>query len=292
MEAGGYTALRRRDGSDRIVHLSVTPLEAEGKRFGYVVVLHDATALVQQVIGHEAGRPLEAGWVPTHEMGVTVFARLVRALARMAEIRDPDIEGHLERMQHVVRWLVGSHEACGAWSPEEREGVALLSMLHDLGKVAIPEGILFKPAPLSPEERKLMERHTVVGEELIRRHLEIPGLESWIARAAEIARWHHERWDGTGYPDGLAGDAIPLAARIVALVDVLDALLSRRAYKEPWPWERAVAYIREQQGRQFDPAVVDTFLKVCDAVRAYYASRGLALRRPPGDGPAAAASPR
>lgn len=97
-----------------------------------------------------------------------------------------------------------------------------------------------------------------------------PDIEGHLERA----RWHHERWDGTGYPDGLKGEAIPLAARIVAVVDVLDALLSRRAYKEPWPWDRAVAYIQQQQGRHFDPAVVATFLKVSDAIRGYYASRG------------------
>lgn len=277
----GYVAFRHRDGSDRVGHVSVTPLIRARQHVGCVLLLRDTTPGTLAAAGGEVGSPPETPPARSHSVSPGAFARLVKAVARIAEARDPDIEGHLDRIEHVVRWLVSAHRPCALWSPEEREWVAVVSALHDVGKVGVPESLLFKPAPLTAEERRLVERHTVIGEELIRRHMQIPGLEAWMKRAAEVARWHHERWDGTGYPDGLKGEAIPMAARIVAVADVLDALLSRRAYKEPWPWEKAVAYLKAQQGRQFDPAVVETFLNLAEVVRGFYASRGILLLSSP-----------
>ena len=271
----GYVAFRHRDGSDRVGHVSITPLSRAKQQVGNVVVLREATPPAQEAAGGKVGSLVGSAPVQAHGITPGTLAGLVKAVARVAEARDPDVEGHLDRIEHVVRWLVGAHKPCASWLPEEREWVAVLSALHDIGKVGIPESLLFKPAALTAEERKLVERHTVIGERLIRRHMQIAGLERWMARAAEIARWHHERWDGNGYPDGLKGEAIPMAARIVAVADVLDALLSRRAYKEPWPWDKAVAYIKEQQARQFDPAVVETFLSLAEVIRGFYAARGM-----------------
>ena len=129
------------------------------------------------------------------------------------------------------------------------------SRLHDIGKIAIPDSILLKPAALTPEEFETIKAHTVLGYDLLK------GSRSEIlAEGAIIALTHHERWDGTGYPRGLAGDEIPVAGRIVSIVDVFDALISERPYKRAWTSERALSYISEKRGTQFDPALVDIFV--------------------------------
>lgn len=236
------------------------------------VHVHDVTAFAQELSGAVPGTPIEPAFVRPHEANIDIFRHLIMSLARMAEVRDPDIQGHLERVQALTRWLLATVDPPSC-SQEEREWTALLSILHDVGKVTIPEGILFKPGPLLPEERQLVQLHTTSGEQLLRQFLDIPGFERWRQHAAEIARWHHERWDGTGYPDRLAGAAIPLHARAVGLADVVDALLSQRAYKLPWSWSRVVEYVREQSGRQFDPALVDAFFKVQGLIQKLYESK-------------------
>lgn len=153
--------------------------------------------------------------------------------------------------------------------------------MHDVGKIAVPEGILFKPARLTPEEYSVVRMHTVVGARLLeeagRALATRVGQESDFLRVAvEIARWHHERWDGTGYPDGLKGQETPLHARVVGLVDVYDALTTRRVYKEAWAHEEAVEEIRKGRGTQFDPELVDVFLAAAE--RFARAREELALR--------------
>jgi putative two-component system response regulator len=128
--------------------------------------------------------------------------------------------------------------------------------MHDVGKIGIPDAILLKPGKLDPEEWAVMRQHPTIGAQIIGEHPS--GL---LKTAAIIAQCHHEKWDGTGYPQGLAGEAIPHEARIVALVDVFDALTSVRPYKPAWPIERALKYIREQSGRHFDPALVEAFMR-------------------------------
>jgi putative two-component system response regulator len=126
-----------------------------------------------------------------------------------------------------------------------------------VGKIGVPDAILLQPGSLSPEDRELMRRHTTVGSELL------SGSSSDVMRMAEeIARTHHERWDGGGYPAGLAGEQIPLVGRICAVCDVFDALLSDRPYKEPWPVPEALDQLRAERGKHFDPAVVDAFLAI------------------------------
>src|SRR6201996_9342112 len=125
-------------------------------------------------------------------------------------------------------------------------------LLHDVGKVAIPDAILYKPDRLNDKERALMAQHPVIGAQIVR------GIE-FLAQAAQVVRHHHERWDGTGYPDGLAGEDIPLAARVFAVADVLDALTTLRPYRPPSPLTDARAMIDESCGTHFDPAVVAAF---------------------------------
>lgn len=141
--------------------------------------------------------------------------------------------------------------------------VALLreaAPLHDVGKLEIPQAILEKQGPLTMRERVTMQRHAAAGEALCRR----AGTDPTLRLAAQIARSHHERWDGRGYPDGLAYDQIPLAARIVAVVDVYDALVSERPYKGAWSTEKALAHLAESAGSQFDPDVVAALVSLIE----------------------------
>ncbi|MGG3559054.1 HD domain-containing phosphohydrolase [Peribacillus frigoritolerans] len=154
------------------------------------------------------------------------------------------------------------------------------SILYDIGKAEIPEGILYKPGPLSPYERKIIEMHPLMGSDIlnkISREINNDVISS-LEVAENIILHHHEKWDGTGYPHRLKGEEIHLEARIVAIVDVFDALASRRPYKGSWSVERALSFINEQKGKHFDPAIVMSFLchfdekaaqkKGCDNVRS------------------------
>ncbi len=134
--------------------------------------------------------------------------------------------------------------------------------LHDLGKVAVPDAILLKTGKLSPVERREMEKHPLTGASILS-----AGENELMKAARTIAVTHHEKWDGTGYPHGLKGREIPVEGRIVAVADVFDALISRRPYKEPWPWDESVGAIREGRGGHFDPEVVDAFMDSMDQVR-------------------------
>ncbi len=182
-------------------------------------------------------------------------------LAELAEFRDPQVGDHVLRVaEHtmaVARGLPGPAPDPG-WLA--RLGPA--AMLHDVGKVTIPAAILDKPGQLDDDEWGEMKQHAERGAALLRRLAARPGAPDHLALAAEIAAGHHERWDGEGYPQGVAGDAIPLAARLVAVCDVYDALTHDRPYQEAWTPERALALVQAEAGRQFDPAIVATFVAV------------------------------
>jgi putative two-component system response regulator len=140
---------------------------------------------------------------------------------------------------------------------DDIELIARTAPLHDVGKIGVPDQILLKPGRLTPQEFELVKVHTTIGAQIL------AGEQFPLLRMAErIALTHHERWDGTGYPKGLAGDSIPLEGRIVAVADVFDALINERPYKRAWPFEEAVAEIAQQRARQFDPDVVEAFLSV------------------------------
>lgn len=191
---------------------------------------------------------------------------VIFGLARLAESRDPDTGHHLERIALYSARMVDAMRR----SPKHRRKISdplvrligISSALHDIGKVAVEDRILLKPGPLTSEERKRMHRHTTVGANIIRDIDVRLGDSSFLDMAREIALGHHERWDGTGYPAGLSGEEIPLAARIVSIADVYDALSSRRVYKEAYPHKKCVAVIREGAGTQFDPELVEVFSEI------------------------------
>jgi HD-GYP domain-containing protein (c-di-GMP phosphodiesterase class II) len=196
---------------------------------------------------------------------------LIFGLARLAEWRDEITGRHVERVSFYASRLAAtaSHHPRfrDAVTPEFMRELAISSVLHDIGKVGIEDSILFKPGRLTEAERARMQKHSTIGGQHLAEIERRMGASRVIRMAREIALWHHERWDGTGYPDGLAGEQIPLAARITAIADVYEALASPRPYKPPFPHEQCVEMIRSEAGKQFDPDLVEAFLKVESSFR-------------------------
>lgn len=195
--------------------------------------------------------------------------QLVQTLGRAAEYKDNETGTHVIRMSHYTRILA---LALG-YSEHEADEMLHASPMHDIGKIGIPEAILCKPGKLTDEEWAIMRQHTVIGARILGD--QPTGL---LRMAATIAMHHHEKWDGSGYPDGLAGEDIPHAARVVAITDVFDALTSERAYKRAWSVDEALAHIRNESGKHFDPEIVAAFLDCLPeilAVRARWADESI-----------------
>jgi putative two-component system response regulator len=198
----------------------------------------------------------------------------LHVMISMAEFRDEDTGFHVRRTQEYVRtlaqWLAAQPGSAAPLDGEHIDHMAKSAPLHDIGKVAIPDGILLKPGRLTPDEMTVMRTHAMQGWEMLRRAAERMGNHGslFLQYGMEIARHHHERWDGTGYPDGLAGSAIPLSARLMAVADVYDALISRRPYKAPMSHADACAHIVGASGSHFDPQVVQALLATQDRLQA------------------------
>ncbi len=195
-------------------------------------------------------------WNRTKELNDSRLS-VIATLARVAEFRDQETGGHIYR---IGRSCVSIGKRLGL-SPIECESLFYSSLLHDVGKIGIPDSILLKQEALSAAERETMMDHTRIGAALLSRED-----HSLFVSAREVALHHHEKWDGSGYPDGLAGDRISLMSRICAVADVFDALTADRPYKSAWSEERALDFIRSESGRAFDPSVVATFLDALDEI--------------------------
>ena len=204
-----------------------------------------------------------AAWLDREVKAATalIVARereIIMMLMKAAEHRDTETGNHVGRVAGYVGQIA---EGLGL-SPDEAERLSLASTMHDVGKIGLSDSILLKNGPLSAEERSEMQKHADRGRRILQ------GSSSEVVQlAAEIAASHHERWDGTGYPSGLKGEAIPLGGRIVAVADVFDALVSERPYKKPWTPDAAAAFLQENAGTHFDPACVAAFLAGWDDVR-------------------------
>lgn len=208
-------------------------------------LVHDQKAALEQMV--------HARTAELHRTRLQVVQRLGRA----AEFRDEETGNHILRMSHICA-LLGREVG---WHTAQCDLILHASPMHDVGKIGIPDAILLKPGRFEPHEWEVMKTHALIGAELL------AGDDSDLMHMARaIALTHHEKWDGSGYPRGLAGEAIPMAGRIAALADVFDALTSERPYKQAWTVAAAVEWIRQNRGAHFDPTLVDAFLDVLPGV--------------------------
>jgi len=224
--------------------------------------LKDKNAYLEQ----EVARRTEEVARRTREVQVVQDVTIM-AMASLAETRDNETGNHIRRTQNYVRALAKKlqpHPKFSALLTDDTVEMLYKSApLHDIGKVGIPDAILLKPGKLTPEEFETMKTHTTLGRDaIIAAETLIDAPSTFLQLAREIAHYHQEKWDGSGYPEKLAGDAIPLSARLMAVADVYDALISRRVYKPPFSREKSVGIIREGRGTHFDPDMVDAFLAI------------------------------
>jgi PAS domain S-box-containing protein/putative nucleotidyltransferase with HDIG domain len=238
---------RHKNGSLIDVQVTASPIREGGQEFVFVVARDMTERRQAEQRFHELYQQLQN----SHARLTDAYEATLEGLAIALELRDKETRGHTRR---VTQLTVRLAQAMGV--PEEdivhiRRG----ALLHDIGKIGIPDGILLKPGALTVEEQMIMARHPTYAYEMV---TAIPFLHP----AIDIPYCHHEKWDGTGYPRGLSDEAIPLAARIFAVVDVWDALSTDRPYRKSWPREKIIAHIKEMSGTHFDPAVVTTFLKL------------------------------
>ena len=207
-------------------------------------------ALELREVNAELERRVAARTAELHEANLDA----IYMLAVACEARDRDTGEHVRRIErYAERVALG----LGLPAPDARR-IGYSAILHDVGTLHVRDAVLQKPGPLTPDERAEMQRHTLIGETIL-------STRPFFEVARQITRHHHENFDGSGYPDALAGDAIPLPARVVHLVDVFDALSSPRVYKDAWPIERAAATVAQGAGTQFDPAVVQVFVRLFEA---------------------------
>ena len=256
-----------RDGASDVVTLPFTP-ETLLARVGTHVKLKRARALLKDQQSHFAHLVAERTREVVHMQDATVIA-----MASLAESRDPDTGSHIRRTQHYVAALARELRFNQRYTAElSDDNIALLykaAPLHDIGKVAVPDSILLKPGKLTDDEFETMKLHTVYGRDAIAGVEQTLGESNQFLRfASEICYSHQEYWDGSGYPQGLAGHAIPLSARLMAVADVYDALISKRRYRPAFTHETAVELIRQGSGEHFDPDVVDAMLAVEEKFKA------------------------
>ena len=253
-------------------------IRREDSDYTYIIFITSREDISDLLIGFEAGaddyltKP-----VIKDELTVRVKAAerifllrdkemVIYALAKLTEARDSETGCHLERIQGFAKLIAEELSKKPELFPEvNRQYIEIIhttSVLHDIGKVGIPDRILLKPGKLTPEEFAIMQTHSTIGYEALNSVYQKKPNAAYLRIAAEIALSHHERWDGSGYPNRLSGTNIPLSARIIAVADVYDALISKRVYKGPFSHEKSMSLIIDGKGRQFDPDIVDAFLEV------------------------------
>ena len=215
---------------------------------------------------------IQAELVANQEKMTQMQGHIISGLANLIESRDLETGEHVTRTSRYVRALTEYARADGLYPDRLDDRFASLmsrvAPLHDVGKIVVPDHILRKTGKLTPEEFEQMKRHASEGGRVVREVLGGVTDEEYLSFASDVAACHHERWDGKGYPNGLSGEDIPLSARIMAIVDVVDALVSERCYKKAMPPEKAFAIIREEAGAQFDPKLAGVFLDHKDAFAA------------------------
>lgn len=205
-----------------------------------------------------------------HERVSAMQSGMITLMAEVVESRDDNTGGHIRRTAGYVECIAKELKRQGIYSDiltdRYLNDMIVAAPLHDIGKIHIPDAVLNKPGKLTEEEFEVMKTHTTAGEELLARAKAELGESGYLNTALEMAAYHHEWWNGKGYPYGMSGEEIPLCARIMAVADVFDALTSRRCYKSAMPLEKAYAIIREESGTHFDPAVVEAFFAVREQI--------------------------
>ncbi|MBV8665427.1 MAG: response regulator [Burkholderiaceae bacterium] len=291
-EMDGYTVCRRLKENERLAHVPVIFLtartelqdEQHGLSLGAVDFIHKPInpAIVKARVKAQLAVKAWQDYLSSQNTGlqhrvsqgladiVQLQDAAIDVMVSLAEFRDENTGNHVRRTSEYVRLLATDlsqlPEYADYLKPDIITLMAKSAPLHDIGKIAIPDHILLKPGKFEPDEWAVMKTHARRGYDILARAGRQMGARGrFLALAMDIAGSHHEKWDGSGYPRGLAGKAIPLAARLMAVADVFDALLARRPYKEPMTVSAAADFIVQGRGAHFDPAVVDAFLRVLPA---------------------------
>lgn len=250
---------------DKVYRITISPLYNGRRERGYELTITDNTqdrrfiSLLNRMVEEKTGQLKD------------MYTRLIRGMGDMVESRDKSTGGHIKRTSEGVKILLGEMRR---WEFPEltdkfRENLILAAPMHDLGKITVPDAILNKPGRFTPEEYEKMKDHAANGATIIHKLLDGTD-EVFHVMAESVAQFHHERWDGKGYPDGLKGEEIPLEARIMAVADVYDALVSKRVYKERMSFEKADAIMMEGMGSQFAPEMKDVYCRARPKLEAYY----------------------
>ena len=247
----------RRNGPVRGYIVDIRDVTQDQKNFR---ILTDYNRTLNQEVA-EKTRNIEA-----------IQEKIVLSMADMVENRDSNTGGHVKRTSDIVRILVDDilEKQIIPLDEDFARDIVRAAPMHDLGKVSIDYGILNKPGRLTPEEYTIMKTHSTISGQMVRILLEGVEKEEFVNTAFHVARFHHERWDGKGYPEGLVGEMIPLEARIMAIADVYDALVSKRVYKEPMSFEKAAQIMCEGMGTQFDPNMRPVFISCREKLERYY----------------------
>ena len=260
---------------DKIYLYTVTSLPARRGMKGYEIIGTDDTLDRTHIDSlTEFNEELDRKVKEKTAHIVAMHNNLILSMATMVESRDNSTGGHIRRTSEGVRLLIEAVRETGAFSLEEDfcSNLIKAAPMHDLGKIAVDDAVLRKPGRFEPWEFEIMKTHAAEGARIVHEILKETDDDAFHQLAENAAHYHHERWDGSGYPEGLKGNAIPLEARIMAVADVYDALVSKRVYKEKMTFEKADAIIREGMGSQFDPALEPVYLAARPKLEAYYSS--------------------
>ncbi len=274
-----YTLHRNEEDpeEDRIFNVNVNYLYNGSKQYGYIITFTDDTANKKYIqLLDNYNEKLQSEVEQKTEHIVQMHDNLIMSLAMMVESRDNSTGGHITRTSEGVRILVDAIKEEGALDLSEEfcRDVIKAAPMHDLGKIAVDDAILRKPGKFTDEEYEKMKMHPAEGAKVIHKILLHTDDESFKTVAENVAHYHHERWDGKGYPEGRSGEQIPLEARIMAVADVYDALVSKRVYKEAFDFEKANTIIMEGMGSQFDPGLQSVYEKARPRLEEFYKTQG------------------
>ena len=256
------------DEDDEYYIASIKPLTNGKKTLGYQIYISDDTEGQKYLeLVKNYNKQLEEEVIEKTRHIVDMHDKLILGMATMVESRDNSTGGHIRRTSSVVNLLVQQMKNL----PEDfKKNLIKAAPMHDIGKITIDDAILRKPGRITDEEFEKMKAHTSEGARIIHEILKDTDDDDFKVIAENVAHYHHEKWDGSGYPSGLKGDSIPLEARIMAIADVYDALVSKRVYKESYSFEKVNEIILEGMGTQFDPELMEMYKKARNGIEEYY----------------------